>query len=84
MLQDFTYLSLEPITIKIDKITVWDSGPGKDGSSSTANFMKGLVKSTPPLHDLARQAGIELPAFLGELNPTPKSDKEVLSEEKHL
>ncbi len=70
--------------LKIDKITVWDSGPGKDGSNSTANFMKGLVKSIPPLHDLASQAGIELPAFLGELNPVLKSDKKVTSEQKDL
>ena len=63
--------------LKIDKITVWDSGNGKDGSNSTTNFIKGLIKSIPPLHDLA---GIELPEFLGELNPTSKSDKEVISD----
>jgi flotillin len=51
--------------IKIDKITVWDSGDGK--SSSTANFMNQLVKSLPALHDIAAMAGLELPKYLGQV-----------------
>ncbi len=35
--------------LKIDKITVWDSG-GSNGST-TANFLSGLVQSLPPLQD---------------------------------
>ncbi|MEW5734086.1 MAG: SPFH domain-containing protein [Thermodesulfobacteriota bacterium] len=51
--------------IKIDKVTVWD---GADGDkTSTANFLSGLVKSLPPLHDVAAMAGLDLPAFLGEV-----------------
>ncbi|NOZ33767.1 MAG: flotillin family protein [Chlorobi bacterium] len=49
--------------IKIDKITVWDSGNG-DGSSSTANFMKGMMGAVPPLEDLFKLAGMELPNYL--------------------
>ena len=52
-------------TSKIDKVTVWDSGNGD--SSSTANFLSGLVKSLPPLHDIAGMAGVELPQYLGEI-----------------
>jgi flotillin len=56
--------------IKIDKITVWDSaGGGKDGTA-TANFLAGLIKSLPPLHDVAAMAGIELPKYLGEIAET--------------
>ncbi|MDR0453507.1 MAG: hypothetical protein LBH05_01695 [Deferribacteraceae bacterium] len=51
--------------LKIDKITVWDSGNGKDGNTSTANFISGLLKSLPPLHDLMNSAGIKLPDYLG-------------------
>ena len=53
--------------IKIDKITVWDSGNGgADGKgSSTANFMSNMIKTLPPLHDVAQMAGIDLPEFLG-------------------
>jgi len=51
--------------IKFDKITVWDSGA--NGQSSTANFVSNLIKSLPPLHDVAKMAGIELPEYLGEV-----------------
>ncbi|MCB1131801.1 MAG: flotillin family protein, partial [Verrucomicrobiae bacterium] len=43
----------------------WDSGKGGDGKSSTAGFLSGLAGSLPPVHELARNAGIELPAYLG-------------------
>ncbi len=52
--------------LKIDKVTVWDSGAA-DGKSSTAGFVSNLVKSLPPLHDLAGMAGVELPGYLGEM-----------------
>jgi len=29
--------------IKIDKVTVWETGNGKDGKTSTANFMQGML-----------------------------------------
>ncbi|MDR0333003.1 MAG: flotillin family protein [Dysgonamonadaceae bacterium] len=51
--------------IKIDKITVWDGNNGKDGNTSTANFLAGLMKSVPPLNDLFNQAGMDLPTYLG-------------------
>ncbi len=53
--------------LKIDKITVWDSGNGNGEGSSTANFLSGMVKSIPPLQDLAQMAGVELPEFLGRI-----------------
>ena len=55
--------------LKIDQVTVWDSGSG-DGKSgnSTANFLSSLASSLPPIHDLAAQVGIKLPAYLGELD----------------
>jgi flotillin len=51
----------------IEKITVWESGGS--GSSSTANFISNLVKSLPPLHELGKMAGVELPGFLGTIQP---------------
>lgn len=50
--------------IKIDKITVWEGGSGADGKTSTANFISGLYKSVPPLDDMFKMAGIELPSYL--------------------
>ena len=34
--------------LKIDKITVWDSGNNADGNSATSNFVSSLVQSLPP------------------------------------
>ncbi len=53
--------------LKIDKVTVWDGGAGGAGGSSTANFASSLIKSLPPLHEVAKMAGIELPEYLGEM-----------------
>ncbi len=62
--------------LKIDKVTVWDSGTGgADGKTSTAGFLSGLAGSLPPIHELARSAGVELPVYLGrpsaEAAPVP-------------
>ena len=53
--------------LKIDKITVWDSGMNAGGRSTTADFLSGFVGSLPKLHELAQQAGIELPHALGRV-----------------
>lgn len=66
--------------LKIDKITVWDSGNGTDGNGSTANFVSGMMKTVPPLNDLFNMAGLNLPNYLkgedvAKQNKEPK-DKE--------
>lgn len=64
--------------LKIDKITVWDSagGGGENGGGSTANFLRGLIGSLPPMHELAQQAGIDLPEVLGHVTEAkPKPEK---------
>ncbi len=53
--------------LKIDKITVWDSAGGDSKGSSTANFVSSLIKSLPPLHEIATNAGVELPEYLGQV-----------------
>ena len=50
--------------IKIDKVTVWDGNGGKDGKTSTANFISGLMGSVPPLQDLFKMAGMSLPEYM--------------------
>jgi flotillin len=59
--------------IKIDKITVWDSGNGTsdNGNSSTANFVSGMMKTVPPLNDLFNMAGLNLPTYLKGENEPP-------------
>ena len=67
--QDIVSKQVEAIkNIKFDKITVWDGGAGSPNGSTTANFMKDLIKSLPAMHDLANQAGIELPQVLGKVD----------------
>jgi flotillin len=53
--------------LKIDKITVWDSGNDADGNSATSNFVSSLVQSLPPIHDVAKMSGVELPDYLGSM-----------------
>lgn len=66
-IEEIVKLQVEAIkNIKIDKITVWDSAGANGAGTSTANFLSGLLKSLPPLHDVAQMAGLELPKYLGE------------------
>ena len=55
-------------SLKIDKITVWDTGTTRDGRNTTSDFLAGMVGSLPRLHELARQAGIQLPSALGKVD----------------
>lgn len=67
-LQEIVALQTEAIkNIRIDKVTVWDGGAKADGKTATADFLSGMVKSLPPLHDVAKMAGLDLPAYLGEV-----------------
>ena len=51
--------------LKIDKITIFDSANGDN--SSVEHFMKGYAKALPQIHDIAKNAGLELPGFLGKV-----------------
>ncbi len=68
--------------LKIDKITVWDQGSGANGTgrNATADFLSGMIGSLPRLHELAQQAGIELPSALGKLNRRAGVDGHVSTE----
>jgi flotillin len=61
--------------LKIDKVTVWDSGGNGNGKGGTAGFLSSLIGALPPIHELAQQAGVELPGYLGKMN---KSEREGL------
>ena len=75
-LEQLVTMQVEAIkNLKIDKITVWDSANGDKGGSSTANFLSGLLKSLPPLHDIAEMAGLELPKFLGQMKEEAAPDE---------
>ncbi len=74
-LPELVRLQAEAIqNIKIDKVTVWDSGSNKDGKTSTSNFISGLYQSVPPLQEMFKMAGMELPSYLKGKSEFP--DKE--------
>jgi flotillin len=52
---------------------VWDSGAANGHGSSTASFLSSLVASLPPLQEIAKMAGIELPEYLGRM-AEPRGD----------
>jgi flotillin len=68
--------------IKIDKVTVWETGNGKDGKTSTANFMQGMLGSIPPLDDVFKSAGLELPDILKGSTKANQPIEEVKTESK--
>ncbi|MBO7640914.1 MAG: flotillin family protein [Bacteroidales bacterium] len=67
--------------INIDKVTVWDGGNSADGKTATSNFISGMMKSVPPLDELFKMAGLNLPSYLkgapeaaAEPEPQPKEE----------
>ncbi|AXH60237.1 flotillin family protein [Pseudomonas amygdali] len=70
-MEEIVRINAEAIkSLKIDKITVWDSGNGVGGNGGLPGFLKGFASSLPALNELAKQAGINLPPFLGNLVPS--------------
>lgn len=63
--------------LEIDKITVWEGG-GQNGESSTSNFIRNFINTMPPIHELAKQVGIDLPSYLGSINFDEESTKQKL------
>lgn len=85
-LEELVRIQVEAIrNIRIDKVTVWDGGQNAEEGGSTSRFISGLYKSVPPLHDLFQMAGMDLPAYLGQVksekeeapvNPSPPAEPE--------
>ncbi len=85
-IEDLVKTQVEAIkNIKIDKVTVWDSMGGKDGTPATANFLSGMMKSIPPMNEMFNMAGMELPEFLGKNKNeiTEMIENEIIAEAKH-
>lgn len=87
-LPELVRLQTEAIkNIQIDKVTVWEGGQSKDGKTSTANFISGLYQSVPPLHEVFKMAGLDLPTYLGQQTEpqakvTPPADPDPTPPEK--
>jgi flotillin len=61
--------------LPLEKVVVWDGGSGQGGLS---NLGRSLVGVLPPMHELAKLAGLDLPGFLGKMGEaqeaTPLAD----------
>ncbi|TMM30676.1 flotillin family protein [Polaribacter aestuariivivens] len=70
--------------IKIDKVTVWENGGGKDGKTSTSNFISGMYNAVPPLQEMFNMAGMQLPDYLKGKDVTEEknSNKKITPKEK--
>ncbi len=54
--------------IKFDKVVVWDSGKGVDGSGGAAGFLQSLARSIPPMMNLMQDVGgVKMPEFFGKV-----------------
>ncbi|MHB0856181.1 MAG: flotillin family protein [Anaerolineae bacterium] len=60
--------------LPVEKIIVWDSGDGEGGLAGLGKRFVGVI---PPMHDLAKAAGLDLPQFLGRVT----QDEEVTETE---
>jgi len=56
--------------LEIDKLFIWDGGG--DGQTGISNLGRKLLGALPPIHDLAKQVGLELPEFLGRMGDKPE------------
>ena len=62
--------------IKFDKVVVWDT-PGKDGGSSTANWLQNMAKTLPPMLQVMKEVGgVEFPDVISSIQGAAEKPKE--------
>ncbi len=78
-LVDVTKVKSEALNnLNIDKITVWDN-PGNSensGRSGLNGFVDNFMNSIPAMHEIAEDAGITLPKYLGEQKEIAEENKD--------
>jgi len=70
-------------TLPIEKIIVWDGGGENGGGLS--NLGKKIMGALPPMHEIAKQVGLDLPTYLGKVaggHQTSATSKPVSDEAK--
>jgi len=60
--------------LPLEKVVVWDGGSGEGGLSGLGRSLVGVL---PPMHEVAKLAGLDLPGFLG----TVGEDKDQTAED---
>jgi flotillin len=60
--------------LPIEKVVVWDGGNG-DGGGGLSGLGGRLMGALPPMHELAKQVGLEMPDYLGRMKgETPPAE----------
>jgi len=59
--------------LPIEKVIVWDGGGKEGGMSGLGGRLMGAL---PPMHDIAKQVGLDLPEFLGKMKQDPEEKVE--------
>jgi len=73
-LQDIAGIQAQAIQdLPIEKVIVWDGG-GKDGGLSGLGGR--LMGALPPMHELAKQVGLDLPEYLGKMQEDEKAEED--------
>jgi len=67
--------------LPIEKIFVWDSGNGGEGSGLSGLGGR-LMGTLPPMQALAKQVGLELPEFLGKMTKEAEKSDTASDQEK--
>jgi flotillin len=63
-LQEVAHIQAQAIQdLPIDKIFVWDTGGENQGMSGLGQRLMGAL---PPMHEIAKQIGLDLPEYLGK------------------
>jgi flotillin len=63
--------------LPIEKVIVWDGGGEEGGMSGLGGRLMGAL---PPMHDIAKQVGLDLPEFLGKMTQDKEEEKSEASE----
>ena len=64
-LQEIAMVQAQAIQdLPIEKVVVWDGGGSGGGLSGLGGRLMGVL---PPMHELAKQVGLEMPDFLGKM-----------------
>ncbi|MBM4153040.1 MAG: flotillin family protein [Kiritimatiellaceae bacterium] len=71
-LQDIATIQAQAIqNLPIEKVIVWDGGGKESGMAGLGGRLMGAL---PPMHELAKQVGLDLPEFLGKMQSDSKAD----------
>ena len=72
-LKDIATIQAQAIQdLPIEKIFVWDSGNGSD--SGLSGLGGRLMGALPPMQQLAKQVGLDLPDYLGKMTDGTKDE----------